>query len=208
MPSVGRASWQLYEKQIETLLASLGDGKVTHNVTMTGQFSTRQRQIDVLAQGTLVGRPMTVVVECKDYKKKRIGIDIVESFIGKLLDIGVGRGVMYAYAGFTKDAYLRVAKAYNPEVSLEEFSSPGVGLVPLGGPEMYEYRTDVINREDSDERISYSIPRASVRVNDEERDWVPRRDYSAEDYRDFLLTGIFPSRRPEIESTNHRRSIC
>jgi len=190
MATTGRPAWQLYEDQITRLLASLHDGKLTHDVTKRGQLSTRPRQIDVLAEGTLVGRPISIIVECKHYKKKRVGIDIVESFVGKLIDLGASRGIMYAYAGFTRDAYLRVANAYNPEVALEEYSGPNVGLVPLGKPEPYEQRS----AEDPDtEQASYSQGDTSGMIDDPFG--IPYGSYTKEDYRHFLLTGSFAQHR-------------
>ncbi|MEV1200661.1 restriction endonuclease [Microbispora rosea] len=193
MSSSTHAPWQLYEEQIKSLLAGFNDGKVTRNVTRRGLFSTRQRQIDVLAEGVLVGRSITVVVECKHYRKKRVGIDIVESFMGKLLDLGVGRGIMYAYAGFTRDAYLRVNGASNPEVSLEVFSAPAVGLVGLGEPEAYD-RLPV--EADADYGASYSpLPDVFSPRSEPFSPSPSLGGYTEDDYRHFLLTGRFPSYR-------------
>lgn len=203
MSPAGQAPWQLYEEQIKNLLAGLNDGKVTHNITKDGHLSTRPRQIDVFVEGTIVGRPISVVVECKRYKTKRIGIDIVESFIGKLLDLGISRGIMYAYAGFTKDAWLRAHKARNPEVSLEEYSGPDVGLVPLGVPEPSPRRRRESSRQMSGlggQVYVTNVKRPSPYSQSDSQEWYPDSalSYTGEEYERFLLTGSFSRNRLEL----------
>jgi hypothetical protein len=190
-PTRAPQPWQLYEQQVEKLLAGLNDGRVGRNVKRPGILSGQARQIDVLAEGTLVGEPVSIVVECKRYKKKRIGIDLVESFVGKLLDLGVGRGIMYSYAGFTKDAYLRAVGALNPRVTLEDWSGLAVGLVPLGSPEPYVCQPST-NTPSTD--LQHTSGGEAAHHSGPERLWeyqIPH-GYEPDEYRHFLLTGSFP----------------
>src|SRR5689334_17999495 len=111
----------LYEKEIEKLIRKMGDSrKVEHDAKILGRASKKYRQVDVWVEGEAIGMPLTTAVECKYYKKKRIGIDIVESFIGKLLDIGADRGIMYSYAGFTIDAEQRARGSRQPSLETRE----------------------------------------------------------------------------------------
>jgi hypothetical protein len=51
-----------------------------------------------------------VVVESKDYREK-VGIELVESFVAKLEDVGGNKGILVARTAFTRDALARTERA-------------------------------------------------------------------------------------------------
>lgn len=66
----------------------------------------RRREIDVLVTGHILGRPMHLAFECKNYGE-RIGVGKIDEFKGKLEDVGIPfqYGIFVASeSGFTRDA--------------------------------------------------------------------------------------------------------
>ena len=116
--------WQRYELSVRELLAALDpSADVRHNQRVRGLASGVHRQVDVLAKGKVVGIDVTVAVECKRHRRAS-DIGTVDQFIGKLLDLGADRGVLYAYAGFTDGAVTRAVGASNPHIMVVSVQTP------------------------------------------------------------------------------------
>lgn len=99
--------WARYELDVANFIAKLDPATdVKHNEKLVGRQSGRQRQVDVLVTGSVGGQQFTTAIECKRYMKP-IGIGTVDEFAGKLADIGVDRGVLYAFSGFGAGALRR-----------------------------------------------------------------------------------------------------
>ncbi|MFJ8334582.1 restriction endonuclease [Streptomyces sp. NPDC094437] len=110
--------WRAYEKQIAKLLTSLDpNASVRHNVSIAGFISGVPRQIDALAEGVMVGQEMRVVAEAKCHAR-RVSIEMIDGFVGKLLDLGAERGIFYSAAGFTDGAIGRANRQRNPNIAL------------------------------------------------------------------------------------------
>jgi Restriction endonuclease len=130
--------WRIYEQAVSSLLAAMdSNADVAHNAMVLGRLSGESRQVDVLARGTVIGLEINVAVECKRYNRA-IGIGIIDQFVGKLLDLGAERGVLYAYSGFTEAAVRRAIGSSSPSVLLVALESPDVAGAPydadLAGP--------------------------------------------------------------------------
>ncbi|MGK8525145.1 restriction endonuclease [Nocardia asteroides] len=122
--------WRRYEEAVAILLSAMDqNANVVHDATVVGQLSGINRQIDVLAKGSVVGHEITVAVECKRHRRP-VEIGVMDQFVGKLLDIGADRGVLYSYAGFTDSAVARAIGARNPFVMAIALETPEV----LQGP--------------------------------------------------------------------------
>ncbi len=69
-----------------------------------------KREIDVLVTGQILGHPMHLAFECKNYAEK-IGVGRIDEFKGKLEDVGipVQYGIFVSARGFTRDAKDRAA---------------------------------------------------------------------------------------------------
>lgn len=111
--------WLTFEKDVKDLLASKDpDATVKHNVKRVGK-SGRTRQIDTLVTGEVCGEVVEIGVEAKRYKGK-VGIIVVDGFVGKCLDTGVDKGVLYSHKGFDAGAVARAAIADHPKIVLRE----------------------------------------------------------------------------------------
>lgn len=118
--------WKRYELSVHVMLAALDpQAEVKHNRYVEGRLSKKPRQVDVLARGAVAGIGITVVVECKRYRRP-VAIGDIDQFIGKLLDIGADRGVLYSYSGFSDGAVARAIGASNPSVVSIALETPSM----------------------------------------------------------------------------------
>jgi hypothetical protein len=132
--------WQRYEYSVSRLLAAMDrDARVAHNKWIDGHLSQVRRQVDVLVQGTVVGLDITIAVECKRYRRP-VGIERIDQFVGKLLDLAADRGILYSYSGFSESAVCRAMGSRNPNVLPVALETPrevietrGVPGYPIGG---------------------------------------------------------------------------
>ncbi|MEU8680782.1 restriction endonuclease [Streptomyces sp. NPDC048611] len=127
--------WREYEKRVTELLAALDpNATVKHNQKIDGEISGVPRQIDALAEGSIAGQSMRVVVEAKCHGRK-VNIEMIDGFVGKLLDLGAERGIFYSAAGFTDGAIRRANRQRNPNIGLEHLdaSPPTETSYHLGG---------------------------------------------------------------------------
>jgi Restriction endonuclease len=110
--------WKLYERQVRDMLDELDAGAdVQHDVCVTGDLSGTPRQVDIKVTGTLAGQEITIAVECKRYARP-LGIGTVDEFAGKLLDLNVDRGILFALNGLTEPARKRAKGARNPKIAV------------------------------------------------------------------------------------------
>ncbi|MFF3555339.1 restriction endonuclease [Streptomyces tsukubensis] len=111
-----RRRWQEYEQEVAALVDSLDPGSVVqHNRLALGRISGVQRQLDAVVEGHIAGQHLSIVIEAKLHRR-RVSIGVVDEFIGKMLDVGSDRGVLYAAGGFTDGALSRASNARNPGV--------------------------------------------------------------------------------------------
>ncbi|WP_081346949.1 restriction endonuclease [Mycobacteroides chelonae] len=126
--------WTRYEASVAELLAALDPGaRITHNKAVLGRISRVTRQVDVWAEGQVVGLQVSVAVECKHHQRP-IDITVVDGFVGKLLDIGADRGILYSYSGFTDGATARAIGSAAPNVMLVALATPEIVLQNAGVP--------------------------------------------------------------------------
>ncbi|MDP4507020.1 restriction endonuclease [Nonomuraea turcica] len=128
--------WRTYEEQVAQLLATFdAEAEVIHNKRTTAKLSKVVRQVDVWVRGKIIGQEIVIAVECK-LKSRPLEIGAVDEFIGKLLDLGADRGVLYSASGMTPNAVYRASAASNPSVipvSLEPAPGPrSVPGLPMG----------------------------------------------------------------------------
>jgi hypothetical protein len=108
--------WQTYEEQVAELVAALdSNAEVTHNKRVEARLSKAMRQVDVWVRGRIIGQEIIVVVECKMVTRP-LAIGTVDEFVGKLLDLGADRGVLYSASGMTPNAVWRAQMATNPSI--------------------------------------------------------------------------------------------
>lgn len=150
-------AWLCYERSVGEMLAALdSNASVSHNVKVPGRISGAKRQVDVWVLGSIAAIDLTIAVECKR-RLRRTNIEMIDQFVGKLLDIGADRGVLYSYSGFTTRAVARAAAARNPGimvVTLDKFAStrPSAGDPRISLPsDRYTERLPVDHFDGADE---------------------------------------------------------
>lgn len=99
-------AWRRYEKDVRELLDRMDDSTVTHNVKRIGALSKVPRQIDIFVERQVVHTTITIAVECKHYAKP-LGIGMIDEFVGKIEDLQVSHGILYALNGLTGGARAR-----------------------------------------------------------------------------------------------------
>ena len=95
---------------------------VERNVFLETQDG-RSREIDVLITSHATGYPVNLAIECKNWKKK-IGSKEIDSFVGKLQDVGIpsNLGIYVVSSGYTEDAMRRAHEAGVTALVLEDVS--------------------------------------------------------------------------------------
>lgn len=96
--------WKQYEAQIFNKLSSeFRDCQITANDHIYGNFSRVMRQVDIAIRGTLAGKEILGVVECKHFSRN-VDVKVVDSFVGFLEDVGANVGIIITTQGYTKAA--------------------------------------------------------------------------------------------------------
>lgn len=131
-------NWSEYETLVyEECIRVFGES-TQRNIHIKGQYSKRQRQIDVFVpHATIEGKDVSIILDAKHYNKK-VDIKKVESFISMVKDVNVSHGIIVSSKGFTKAA---INRAHNsPDsvevdiLSLEDFATfESIGGLPYSG---------------------------------------------------------------------------
>jgi Restriction endonuclease len=125
--------WKKYEQQVAQLITALdSNAEVMHNKRVRGRLSSVMRQVDVWVHGEIIGQEITIAIECK-MTSRPVEIGEVDKFVGKLLDLGAERGVLYSASGMTVNAVYRTEGAVSPSVvPVSLAAAPGPN--PYGAP--------------------------------------------------------------------------
>ena len=132
--------WRQFELDVAELTRQMGPDAapmVEHNQFLTGRISSRPRQVDVLVSGSIHGSRQTIAIECKS-SRNPLQIADVDEFAGKLSDLGVDTGVLYAAGGYSAGAKARAAGASQPRIELRSLA-PALPNPPWqsGLPELF-----------------------------------------------------------------------
>jgi hypothetical protein len=108
--------WKKYEKEIfEALKKNYPNSKITYNQKIVGRYSKVERQIDVLIEGYIAGKKISIVIDGKYYSKK-VDVKHVESFSSMIEDIGAMHGILITSKGYSKAA---INRAYDGPADIE-----------------------------------------------------------------------------------------
>lgn len=111
-------------KMLEQLIWAIRDTLKNNNTFKLMPTNTKlvdnngiEREIDVLLKSNNIDNPEYIIIECKDFStsmyKTKVGIGIIDAFIGKCLDIpNVKQKIIVSKTGFSKWAKLKAEK-YN-----------------------------------------------------------------------------------------------
>jgi hypothetical protein len=131
--------WRLIESLVASMYRMKGS-TVQRNARLPRVGShghrSRPREIDVLVTGEVAGLPVRVAIECKDEKHK-IGSPYIDSFVGKLKDVGIPTqyGIYVSSSGYTDDAIGRCLDAGIRPLLIE--SDKGSGIAALRSEATY-----------------------------------------------------------------------
>lgn len=115
-------AWRQFELDVVRTIEELDPAaQVIHDENVIGGISGTMRQLDAVARKSVAGAPVEVVIECKQYKRK-LGIGKIDEFVGKLIDVGCGHGILYATNGVTDPAKLRATRSTIPRIMLRDMS--------------------------------------------------------------------------------------
>jgi hypothetical protein len=63
-----------------------------------------KRDCDVLVRGSADGKPIFVFIECKDWRRRPVGVEVIDALDSKRSDVGATHAVIYSNSGFTSIA--------------------------------------------------------------------------------------------------------
>lgn len=100
MTKLGRS----YERVLYDFIKKISpNSNVTHGAWVDGPDGARE--IDVLIEAKINGEQIKLLMECKDYsKKRRLGIGVVDAFESKLKDMNATGGAICSNADFSQPA--------------------------------------------------------------------------------------------------------
>lgn len=112
--------WEDYEQRVYKKLKETYPEaeKIIYDERIKGKISQTSRQIDVLAEHSILGEKIRIVFECKLYQGK-IDVKAIESFKVFIEQVNADKGVLISKVGFTKGAE-NTAKHFN--ISLKVIS--------------------------------------------------------------------------------------
>ena len=109
--------WRRYEQDVRDYLEDTDPGcTVKHNENILGERSGTSRQLDAHVYRKTTGVDIDIAVECKRYTTKKIGIEYIEAFIGKVIDVGFDKGIFYSFGEVTAPAAARAKGARQPKI--------------------------------------------------------------------------------------------
>lgn len=112
----------------------------------------QKREFDVVIRGKFSGQDLLGIIECKD-KSRPVGVDVVDGFISKSVDINANFKIIVSRRGFTKSA-IKKAQHYGIQ-TLSVFPSRDKGLGFLRGTkwevDLYRWGSIVMQPLNGDE---------------------------------------------------------
>ncbi len=131
-------NWKDYEKEVYQYLAQMyPEAEITYDAKITGLYSKKERQVDVLIEDEVAGMPIKIAVDAK-YFSRKVDIKCVESFISMIGDIGANQGLLITQKGYS-DAAIKRAH-YGPDkieldvLNFEDLKNhQGLGAIPYSG---------------------------------------------------------------------------
>ncbi|MGP2655544.1 restriction endonuclease [Malaciobacter sp. WC5094] len=108
--------WKQYEWLISKIFHNRYysiEVKVLPNTKISGKYSERSRQIDIL----VIDGDKKIILECKHYSEP-LDVKNIESFIGMYNDIKASEGIIISSSVFSKSAKKRISE-YKGSVKLE-----------------------------------------------------------------------------------------
>ena len=161
MPSEDYPEWKEYEDLVfETLAKANPDLEFERDVRIAGHRSSQNRQIDILARGTVAGHGVLVLIDCKHHSDP-LDVNDIGQFAAVLDDVSADIGILVTENGYTLAAENLARRSH---VKLE--------IRALSELQSYQIRLDLCDECDPGEDhfpgvIDWRHP-ASVTLSDQE----------------------------------------
>ena len=98
-------NWSEYENRVLNYFKSkFNITNIKRHVFLEGYLSKTKREIDILIETQVYDFYIPIVIECKNWTSK-LDVSDVGSFIYKLKDIGISKGIMITKIGYSEAAY-------------------------------------------------------------------------------------------------------
>ena len=100
-----------FEVTVHNFLSKLApNSKVIFDHKVVDKDTGKKRQIDVWVETLIANHfPISILISCKDYKKSKINVTHIGSFINEVRSTGASTGILYSKSGFTKPAVQKAA---------------------------------------------------------------------------------------------------
>ncbi|MBW4621942.1 MAG: restriction endonuclease [Cyanosarcina radialis HA8281-LM2] len=116
-------SWKEYEERVYKYFQyKYPDAILKKNTKLRGRLSDALREIDLLIEVEILGHSLQIAIECKDWNSK-LDVADIDSFVGKLKDVGISKGVIISRLGYTEAAYRRARKEIELQLQVLDFDN-------------------------------------------------------------------------------------
>jgi hypothetical protein len=116
-------TWQEYEEEVyQYFKGRFPNATIRKDVKILGRKSEVERQIDILIEEQIVGHSVQIAIECKNWQSK-LDVQDVESYITKLDDVGISKGVIISKEGYSETCYTRATKEIGLQLQVLDFEN-------------------------------------------------------------------------------------
>jgi hypothetical protein len=116
-------TWKEYEnKVLDYFTARFPGCRIDRNIELPGRLSKTPREIDILLTTTVFGCSMQLVIECKNWNSK-LDVADIGTFIDKLNDVGISKGIIISKLGYSEGAYNRARTEVNVQLQVLNFEN-------------------------------------------------------------------------------------
>jgi hypothetical protein len=115
--------WKEYEqKALDYFKAKYPEAKIDRNLKLPGRLSGIPREIDILIDSQVYGVSLQIAIECKDWESK-LDVADIGTFIDKLKDVKITKGVVLSRSGYTEAARVRARSETEVQLQVLDFDN-------------------------------------------------------------------------------------
>jgi hypothetical protein len=114
-------TWREYEVKItEYFQYRHPTALITRNIKLPGRLSNIPREIDILVESQVFGHAIQIAIECKNWTSK-LDVADIGTFIDKLNDVGISKGIIISKLGYSEGARERAKKELEVQLQVLDF---------------------------------------------------------------------------------------
>lgn len=100
---VAEKAWQEFERIVSRIVQALDRGAEVTRGFLMDRMTGEPREIDVIVRGKVGGRPVTMMIECRDHKRP-VDVTYVDQVVTKRNDVKADKAIIVSAAGFSEAA--------------------------------------------------------------------------------------------------------